>query len=175
VRLTVGEWSETANFDVVQDPRTNTSQEAFDEQYAFAREIWQALTRSHETIEQIRDVRGQIEAISALVEDEAIKEKAEEISKALTGIEEKLTQVKNESSQDVLNFQPQIDNQLLNLQSVVESSLGAPNASSREVFALLEAELDGYVAELDGVLADQLPELERLLEESQAPRVVLNH
>ena len=173
VRLTVGEYSETAKFDVVQDPRTNISQEAFDEQYALAREIWQALTRSHETIEQIREVRGQIEAISARVEDEAIKERAEEISKVLTAIEEKLTQVMNESSQDVLNFQPQIDNQLLNLQSVVESSLGAPNASSREVFALLEAELDGYVAELDVVLADQLPELERLLEESQSPRVVV--
>ena len=173
VRLTVGEFSETATFDVVQDPRTNISQEAFDEQYALAREIWQELTRSHATIERIRVVRGQVEAVSAHVDDETVTGKADEISKALTAIEEKLTQVKNESSQDVLNFQPQIDNQLLNLQSVVESALGAPNVSSREVFALLKRQLEGYVTELDVVLADQLPELERLLEESKAPRVVV--
>jgi hypothetical protein len=173
VRLKVGEFSETANFDVVQDPRTNIAQAALDEQFALAREIWQALTRCHETIERIRDVRGQIEALSAHVDDEAITEKAGEITQALTAVEEKLTQVKNESSQDVLNFQPQIDNQLLNLQSVVESALGPPNASSREVFALLEAELDGSIAELNAVITGQLPELERLLEESKAPRVVV--
>jgi len=173
VRLKVGEVTETADFDVVQDPRTNIAQAAFDEQYALAREIWQALTRSHATIERIRDVRGQIEAISTRADDEAITAKVDEIAKALTAIEEKLTQVKNESSQDVLNFQPQIDNQLLNLQSVVESALGAPYTSSREVFALLDAQLDGYVAELESVITEQLPDLERLLEESKAPRVVV--
>jgi photosystem II stability/assembly factor-like uncharacterized protein len=173
VRLKVGEFTETANFDVVRDPRTNIAQAAFDEQYALAREIWQALTRCHETIERIRDVRGQIEAVSAHEDEEAITEKAEEITTDLTAIEGKLTQLKNESSQDVLNFQPQIDNQLLNLQSAVESALGPPNASSREVFALLEAELDGYVAELEAVIAEQLPEFEQLLEESKAPRVVV--
>jgi len=173
VRLTVGEWSETATFEVVQDPRTEISQEAFDEQYALAKEIWQELTRAHETIERIRDVRGQIEAVSAHVDDEAITEKAEEITTALTTIEGKLTQLKNESSQDVLNFQPQIDNQLLNLQSVVESALGAPYTSSREVFAILEADLDGYVGELDAVVSEQLPELERLIGEAGAPRVVV--
>ena len=33
VRLTVGEWSDTATFEVVQDPRTEVSQEAMVEQY----------------------------------------------------------------------------------------------------------------------------------------------
>ncbi len=171
--MTVGEWSETASFDVVQDPRTDIPQEAFDEQYALASDIWQELTRSHETIERIRDVRGQIEGVASRTEDEAITEKAGEIVESLTAIEEQLTQVKNESSQDVLNFQPQIDNQLLNLQGAVESALGAPYTSSREVFAVLEAKLDGYVAELDVVVAEQLPELERLIAEAGTPRVVV--
>ncbi|MDX2436726.1 MAG: glycosyl hydrolase, partial [Acidobacteriota bacterium] len=173
VRLTVGEWTDTATFEVIQDPRTDIPQEAFDEQYALASEIWQELTRAHETIETIRDLRGQIEAVTAHGDDEAIVEESEAIVKSLTAIEEQLTQVKNESSQDILNFQPQIDNQLLNLQSVVESALGAPYASSREVFALLKSELDGYVAELDAVVAEQLPELERLIAEAGAPRVVV--
>jgi hypothetical protein len=174
VRLTVGEWSDTAKFDVVQDPRTDIPQEAFDEQFALAKEIWGALTRAHETIDRIRDLRGQIGSVASHTDDEAITEKADEISEALTAIEERLTQVKNESSQDVLNFQPQIDNQLLNLQSVVESALGAPYASSREVFALLEAKLDGSVAEFDAVVTDRLPELESLIAEAGTPRVVVS-
>ncbi len=165
VRLTVGEWSQTASFEVVQDPRTEVSPAAMHEQFALARKIWEALTRSHEAIDRIRDVRGQIEAVSGRVDDEAVTAKADEISKALTAIEEKLHQVKNESSQDVLNFPPQIDNQLLYLQGVVESTLGAPLQSSVERFDELEAELDGYLAELDAVIDLRLPELERMLGE----------
>jgi hypothetical protein len=171
VRLTVGEWSQTASFEVVQDPRTEVSPAAMHEQFALARKIWEALTRSHEAIDRIRDVRGQIEAVSGRIDDESVTAKADEISKALTAIEEKLHQVKNESSQDVLNFPPQIDNQLLYLQGVVESTLGAPLQSSVERFDELEAELDGYLAELDAAIDQQLPELERMLGEIDAARV----
>lgn len=172
-RLTVGEWTDTASFEVVQDPRTSIPQEAFDEQYALAKEIWQALSRAHETIDRIRDLRGRIEAVTGGADDQAVTAKVEEIGQALTAIEEQLTQVKNESSQDVLNFSPQLDNQLLSLQGVVESALGAPLASSRELFAELQSRLDGYVAELDAVITERLPELERLLEEAEVPRVAV--
>ena len=47
---------------------------------------------------------------------------------------EKLTQVKNESSQDVLNFPSRVDNQLMYLQGIVESSDRAPTVASFERF-----------------------------------------
>ena len=114
-----------------------------------------------------------MEAVSGRADDENVTARAEEITLALTAIEEELTQVKNESSQDVLNFPPQLDNQLLSLQSVVESTLGPPLESSRQLFAALESELEAHIADLDAVVSGQLPELERLLEEAGAPRVVV--
>jgi hypothetical protein len=98
---------------------------------------------------------------------------ADAITGSLTSIEEQLHQVKSESSQDILNFPPQIDNQLLYLQQIVEKTLGSPLPSSRERFAELEAELDGYIAELDSIIESQLPEFERLLEDAGTARVVL--
>ena len=173
VRLTVGEWNDTATFEVVQDPRTDVSQDAMVEQYELARGVWEELTRSHEAIGSIRDVRGQVKSVAERADNEAITEKADAIADSLTSIEEKLHQTKAKSSQDILNFPPQIDNQLLYLQGVVESTVGAPTEAVKGRFEALRTELDGLVAELDAVLADQLPELERMLEEEDVSYVMV--
>lgn len=172
VRMTVGEWTDTKNFEVVQDPRTDFSQQDLDEQYALAKDIWEQLTRSHEAVDRLRIYRSQITALAKRADDEAITEKAEKIVEALTAVEDKIHQSKTESSQDILNFPSRIDNQFLYLQGVVESANGAPHPSSRERFDGLTADLDVFIAELDAVIEEQVPEFEQMLEEAGAPRVV---
>jgi photosystem II stability/assembly factor-like uncharacterized protein len=172
-RLTVGEWSDTTSFEVVQDPRTDLSQEDMVEQFELAEAVWQELTRSHEAISRIRDVRGQVEAVAGRTDSEVITDKAEAITDSLTAIEEKLHQVKAESSQDVLNFPPQIDNQLVYLQRIVESTMGAPTEGMQARFEELQAELDALVVELDTVIADQLPEFEQALEDEGVSHVMV--
>jgi DNA repair exonuclease SbcCD ATPase subunit len=157
---------------VVQDPRTDVSLEAMAAQFELARTIWEEISLSHDAIRRIRDLRGQVEEMAERVDSEAVSESTESIAGELTSIEERIHQTKAESSQDILNFTPRLDNQLLYLQGVVESTVGAPLASSRERFAELEAELNGLLEELDAVVADRLPELERLLDEAGAPHVV---
>jgi len=173
-RMTVGEWSDTTTVEVIQDPRIDVPQEEMFAQYALAKAVWQELSRSHEAISRIREVRGQIETLAKRVDDEALTEKADAIAEALTAVEEKLHQTNSESSQDILNFPPQIDNQLLYLQGVVESTLGAPSQSSQQRFDELRRALDGYVSELDTILSEQLPELERLVGETGAPRIIVD-
>ena len=172
-QLSVGDWSDAADFEVVQDPRTDISQEDLVAQFELARSIWQDLTRSHDAIRKIRNVRSQVETVAERAGDEAVNEKAAAISAGLTAIEEKLHQTKAESSQDILNFTPRIDNHLLYLQGVVESAEGAPTAGSEALFEELRAKLGGLVAELDAVIADQLPELERLLADAGVSYVIV--
>jgi photosystem II stability/assembly factor-like uncharacterized protein len=137
-RLTVGEWSDTASFEVLQDPRLEIPREAAVEQFELAKAIWEELTRTHDAIKTIRDVRGQVQDLAERADDDSVTERAESIAEALTAIEQKLHQVEAESSQDILNFPPQIDNQLLYLQGVVEGTVGAPHESSGERFAELD-------------------------------------
>ncbi|HSN54645.1 MAG TPA: sialidase family protein, partial [Candidatus Sulfomarinibacteraceae bacterium] len=63
-RLTVGDWSDTVRFEVVPDPRLEVPQEALEAQFELARDIWQALTRTHETISRVRGLRTQVEAVA---------------------------------------------------------------------------------------------------------------
>jgi photosystem II stability/assembly factor-like uncharacterized protein len=170
-RLTVGEWSETVSFEVVPDPRLQVTQAEIEERFELASAIWGQVTRSHEAIRTIRSIRAQAEEVAGRSEDEAVTTAVAQLDEALTAIEEQLHQTRARSTQDVLNFPPRLDNQLVYLQGVVESAPGQPTAAAHERFAELEAALDRVLAELDELLATRLPELEQLL--STTPHIVV--
>jgi photosystem II stability/assembly factor-like uncharacterized protein len=170
-RLTVGDWSDTVGFEVVSDPRQDLDPRAIVERYELAKDIWRELTRSHSLIEKIHSVREQVDDLSSRVDDEVAASIADEITGSLDNIEERLRQTSLESSQDMLNFPPQLDNQLVHLKSVVESAPGFPTAASRERFAELRSELDDHAIQLDEVLNQEVPALTDRLDELDAPRI----
>jgi hypothetical protein len=170
-RLSRGEWSETVSFQVVADPRCDTTQEEIEARFRLASAISGQLNRAHDAIRTIRSVRSQARDQAVRIDDPSVTEAVDQLAGDLTAIEEQLHQTRSSSSQDVLNFPPQLDNQLLYLLGNVESAKGQPTASSRERFDQLEAELDSLVAELDQLLEERLPELEELL--SGKPRIVI--
>ncbi len=134
-------------------------------------EIWNEVSRSYALVERIDSVRDQVKGWQDRVDDEEFKTLAGETLEALDATEAKIRQTKLESSQDVLNFPSKVDNQLVYLMEVVESTPGFPAASSIERFDELRSEVDGIEGELDGILTTQVPELEAMLVESGAPRI----
>ena len=174
VRMTVGDWSESTTFNVFADPRQDLDPAAIQAQYDLAREIWLELSRSHEMVEKVVSVRSQIEGWLSRTEDDEIVEAAASINEALDGIEGRVRQPVLESSQDMLNFPPMLDNQLVNLHSVVEASPGFPTEASREYFAELRAELDGIENDFDQGMGTEVPRLEAMLEEEGVPRIGTN-
>ncbi|MBC7494667.1 MAG: hypothetical protein H7221_06625, partial [Flavobacterium sp.] len=70
----------------------------------------------------------------------------------LSVIEGNLYQVKNQSSQDPLNFPIKLNNKLASLQRVVESGEYKPTAGSYIVFKELKAELAKELNQLDKIL-----------------------
>ena len=171
VRMTVGDWTETASIEIVADPRLDLDPAAVEARFELAHQVWTELTRSHGLIERITTVRDQVESWADRVDDEAVDALAKEIAEVLDGIEGRLRQTKLESSQDMLNFPPKLDNQLVYLVSVVEDTPAFPTPASVERFAELTTELDGLEAEFDEVLGTALAELEAMLEEAGIPRI----
>jgi hypothetical protein len=171
VRMTVGDWSETRAFEVVADPRQDLDPAALNARFELAREVWNELSRSHALVGRIDSLRTQVEDWTGRFDDEAFKTLAGETIAALDATEGELRQTKVESSQDMLNFPSKLDNQLVFLKGVVESTPGFPAASSIERFAELRSELDGIAEALDGILATKVVQLEAMLEEAGVPRI----
>lgn len=173
-RLTIGDWSETKSFAVTPDPRMHPDQEADEERFALAKNVWQQLNRSHEALEKLRNVRTQVQAIGNRYDAEEITEPADRISKALGSVEERINQTKAQSSQDVLNFPPKLDNQLVYLMSAVDSAQGRPTQGSHDRYLDLKRELDEIIAELDDQIDTLVPQLEQALAAADAPRIVID-
>jgi hypothetical protein len=176
-RLTLGDWSETRSFDVKADPRLEVTAQELQEQYVLARQTWEMLTETHGALAQLRDVRAQVEALSGRLEKAGAGEGVEEAVKALldrlTDVETQLTQVKSESAQDILNFPPQLDNQIVALLGTVAGGEARPTAGSHERFDELRLELDGHLAELQAAYDTELAAFTALVEAKNVGPVVV--
>jgi photosystem II stability/assembly factor-like uncharacterized protein len=176
-RLTLGEWSQTRSFEVEGDPRLAVTTGELQEQHALARKVWESLTEAHGAVAQLRDVRAQVEALSARLEKadqgEGVEEAAKKLNERLTAVETRLTQVKNESPQDVLNFPPQLDNQIVALLGAVAGGQARPTKGSRERFDELRQELDGLLAELQAALDTELVAFNELVSGKSVGAVIV--
>jgi hypothetical protein len=177
VRMTLGDFSATESFRVLADPRQAATPEQLAEQHRLAREAWQGVSRAHRAVERIRDVRSQAQALADRLKQagnaEGIEPALASLDAKLTAIEADLHQGKSKASQDILNFPPALDNQLLYVQGMIESAPGAPTRSSVERLAELTRELDGHVAALDAAVAAEVAAFNRVVRERQAPAVVV--
>ncbi len=119
--LTVDSQSVTQTFQILKDPRTEAGQEELQAQFDFLMDIRDKLSETHQTIEQIRDIREQMKAVTERIKGEEgmeeIEEKAKTIDKQITAIEQALYQTKNRSNQDPLNFPIKLNNKLANVGS----------------------------------------------------------
>ncbi len=175
VRMTVGDWTATRGFAVSGDSRLDVPQQDYDAQFELSRKIWEALSDAHRGVKQLRDVREQARAVAArhaaAGHGEELGELAKALGEKLTETEEKIHQYRSKSSQDVLNFRPGIDGQLVGLKSTVESAQARPTDASVERFNELRAELDGYLAELQEIFDTDLAEFNARVAELGQPAV----
>ncbi len=177
IRLRRGDWSETRSVRVLADPRLATTPEDFADQFALARRIWEALTESHHALERVRDARQQVEDLARRLTEaghgEGIAQAAERVTAPLTALEQRIHQTQSTAGQDILNFPPQLDNQLLALQSTVESADARPTDGSHERFAELRAELDELLGELRRIRESELAGFNERVRATGAPAVIV--
>ena len=76
---------------------------------------------------------------------------------------EEIYQVRNQSSQDPLNFPIKLNNKLAALMGVVESAEAPPTAQSHAVFDDLSTKLQAQLDRLDAVVSTDLARFNELL------------
>ena len=125
----------TDSFEIKLDPRIKDVTRAdLEEKFTLAMQIRDQTSKANEAVIRIREVKEKINK-------EGISEKNKALFTQLTNIEENLYQVKNQSSQDPLNFPIKLNNRLAALERVVESGEYKPTKGSYTVFAELKMEL----------------------------------
>ncbi|HKE32504.1 MAG TPA: glycosyl hydrolase, partial [Candidatus Angelobacter sp.] len=103
VRLTVNGKAYTAPLEIKADPRLSSSQQDLQKQFDLLIKIRERVTQTHDTVNQIRDIRGQINALNKRLENDphakVVGDAGKQLDKKMTEVEEALIQTKSRSSQ----------------------------------------------------------------------------
>ncbi len=149
IKLTTAGKTITDSFEIKLDPRIKDVTRAdLEEKFTLAIQIRDQTSKANEAVIRIREVKEKINK-------EGISEKNKALFAQLINIEETLYQVRNQSSQDPLNFPIKLNNRLAALERVVESGEYKPTKGSYTVFAELKKELDIQLSLLAKTLASK--------------------
>ena len=175
VRLTVLGQAYTAPLEIVPDPRLSVTPADMAKRFDLLMKIRDQVTKTDDTIIEIREVRDQINTLNKRLGDDAkqkpIVDAGKALDKKMTEVEEVLIQTKAKSGQDVLNFPVRLNNDLVALGGVVGSADTAPTQQSYEVFDLLSQRLNDQLTKWNQIVSTDIPAYNNLVKQQDVPAV----
>ncbi len=174
-RLTLGGQALETRFEIRKDPRVSATQSDLEAQLALAMKVHQKLSRTHETINAVRELKGQLDLWIARAKDQGGRSRlataATSLRRKAGAVEEALVQVKAKSRQDTLNFPAKLNMKLAALLGSVGGADFAPTKGMRDVHEDLARRVDAQLARWDAILATDVPAFDRLVRSSGVPVV----
>jgi photosystem II stability/assembly factor-like uncharacterized protein len=165
-KLTVGDQSMTAPFEVKEDPRTSISAADLKAQFDFVSSTLAKLSEVNEQIIKIRDVRKQLTDVKKRVgsakESKPIVDAANDLDKKMTAVEEALYQTKNKSPEDPLNFPIRLNDKLAGVADSASTGSWPPTAQQIAVRDELVPQIDAQLAKLKAIWDADLPAFNKL-------------
>jgi len=171
-----GQDSSAVNFVIKSDPNYQMSTEDFKQQFDFLTMVKDKFSETQTGIKEIRNIRAQLNSFTEKSKDlpKEIKDKATEINKKITAIEETLYQTKSKSGQDVLNFPIRLNDKLSGVFNAANSGYAAPSKQVKEVYSDLASQIDVEIAKLKTVKQTDLKEFNDLVRAKAIPVIVVN-
>jgi photosystem II stability/assembly factor-like uncharacterized protein len=177
VKLTIGDKAQSQHFVVKNDPRLKTTSAEFSAQLSLSIQIRDKLSQVNQAVIDIRGAKKQLEDYAARLKDDAAAKKvadaARDLDKRLTAVEEELYQIKNQSSQDPLNFPIKLNNRLAALLGVVQGTDVGPTKQSNVVYEGLASEANAQLRAADKLLKDDVAQFNKLVKDSDIPAVLV--
>jgi photosystem II stability/assembly factor-like uncharacterized protein len=163
----------TGRLQVKINPDVKTTQEDLQRQFDLASKISNSISEAHETVNYIRGVHLQIEALERRSFDTGNKEQilhsaARLDRKALT-VEDALFQMNKTAEKDSFNYGGRLNDMLIGLQSAVEHADTAPTQQMYDVFDYLNGELEIQLRRRDEITKTDIPALNKMIHDSNVP------
>jgi hypothetical protein len=175
LKLTVGGKSYTQPLEAKVDPRIKVSEADLQKQFALSMQIHELLGRTHDAVNQIRNIRRQTQDLQRRVANTkaaaAIRTAARSLDQKMTPIEEELVQVKSRASEDPLNYPIKLNNRLAALGSIVEAADAAPTPQDQAFFDELKPLIEAQLAKWDQVLKTDVPAFNNVVKQQDIPAI----
>ncbi len=165
-------------FEIVKDPRIQTTDAEFKEQLTLALKIRDKLSETHQTVNDLRKIRQQINTYMGSLEDTTVSNKLKKITKpildTLSRIEDKLVQHRAKAFQDLLNYPIKLNDKLAGIGNAVRSADAPPTKQSYEAYDNIVVLVDKEITSFKTILNEKIPELNKAIMLQQTPIIKLS-
>lgn len=164
--------------EIRKDPRLSITAAEYQEQFDLMQKINNKLSETHKAINQIRQIRTQIDSYTKNVKDPKAAEKFKKAAKPmlddLDKLESTLMQPKSKAPQDALAYPIQLNDKMAGVASVVSSADTKPTKSSFTAYEDLAKQIDAAIGKLKEIVNTQVPTFNRMVVEQQIPAIIPN-
>ncbi|WP_204344391.1 WD40/YVTN/BNR-like repeat-containing protein [Psychroserpens algicola] len=165
VHLNVNGESTSQSFNILADPRAESTQADMQKQFEFIKDVNATMDNAHKSIKKIRTINKQLTAFETQYKDndnlKQLLEDAKSLKEDFTKIEEALYQTKNRSGQDPLNFPIRLTNKLGHLNSLVSMGDFPPTDQDIAVKDELTAKINEQLNVFNGMIADRISQFNK--------------
>ena len=174
VKLTADGQSQTQPLELRPDPRVKDVTAAdLQKEFDLSMKIREANNRLHLAVNQIRELRSELETLRKWAGDspqaQPVVAAAKQLDQKMTPVEEELIQVKMKSTEGNLGFPNKLNEALDSLSHSEDSNDSAPTAQMYQVFELLNRRLEAQLAQWQEILSKDLPALNQLMHSQGVP------
>ncbi|NOS91163.1 MAG: glycosyl hydrolase [Cyclobacteriaceae bacterium] len=169
VQLTVNDQTFEQEFEILKDPRINTTADEFQAQFDFLVKVRDKVSEANQGVIDIRKIKEDLGSLKNKMGNEAqYKELLEMVKKfetELTQHENNLHQTKNKSVQDPLNYGIKINNRLAHLLSEQAAGDFPPTQQGEEVRQQLSKIIDEELTKLQQTIQQNTERINSLAKE----------
>ena len=176
-RLTVDGQQTDRSFKVLPHPGIEASAEAYRSQQEALEKIDAAIRDMHLAVGQLRKVTAQLQSYESLLEGnetaQPLLEKGEALKKRIAEWEESLIQPKQKTFQDVINFNNQLNAELMYLRGFIDVAEPALTQGASERLSDLIREWNVLSKERDAIVGEGMAGYNALYKELELPALIL--
>ena len=178
VKLTVGGKSQTAPLHLAIDPRTKGAEGAVQKQFALATQVNESMSRLHQAVNEIRDLKSQIQTLhKRFGDDPKLKPglaAADDLDHKMSEIEQKLIQVNMKGSEGNLAFPDMLNERFETFSHTIESGDKEPTQGQLNVFQMLSNQLEEQLKKWAELKAEVVPKVSELIKQASLPALIIS-
>jgi len=178
LKLENGGVSET-KVTILPNPNVQSTPSVFKEQQAALMQIENTIKDIHESVNNMRSAKSQLEGYAKLLKDKDsakdLLEKGESLIERITTWEENLIQPKQKTFQDVINFNNKLNSQLMHLKGFIDVEEPKLTQGSKERLRDLMKEWSAFRNERDAIINTEMTAYNKQFKDLNLPAIILKN
>ena len=177
IRLTLEDEVIEQSVRVMANPNLGDKAQAYSEQQKMLQDLAGMITEIHSSVNQMRSARNQLEGYKKLLKDndsaEGLLTLGDSLIARIDTWEKNLIQPEQKTFQDVINFNNQLNAEIMYLRGFIDNADPELTQGARERFKDLQADWKVYSDERDAIVKNEMAGYNSRFKELNLPAIIM--